>query len=140
MSAPRLKPSARKVLDLLRAARPGCVTTGQFAEERCPRASARIAELRHEFGCDIDAKRVRNNAFAFTLIHEPSGLPGAHAGLGVGGAVPPAELPPSAVDPEAEAPPPPEPTAPAPGGRLFDVVDIDIPRPRLADPDQEWAA
>lgn len=73
-----MKDSTAKVLRLLRR---GPQTTGSFAAAFCPRASARIHELRHVWGCDIDAERIKANAYRFTLTYEPPGLP-------VGGAVP----------------------------------------------------
>ena len=68
----RMKDSTAKVLRLLRR---GPQTTGSFAAAFCPRASARIHELRHVWGCDIDAERIEANAYRFTLTYEPPGLP-----------------------------------------------------------------
>jgi hypothetical protein len=76
-----VKPSSRKVLELLEAAGPGGVSTGEFAEARCPRASARIAELR-ELGYDVETRRERANAFRFVLHATPAvGVGGAKRGV-----------------------------------------------------------
>jgi hypothetical protein len=73
-----VKPSTQRVLGLLQGAGAAGVSTGQFAEARCPRASARIAELR-ELGYDVETRRERANAFRFVLHGAPAvGVGGAH--------------------------------------------------------------
>lgn len=72
MTPPKMKDSTAKVLVLLHK---GPQTTGDFAREFCPRASARIYELRKIWGCVIDAERIKANAYRFTLVYEPDGLP-----------------------------------------------------------------
>ena len=127
MSDEHMKASTQKVLRLLRQAGSHGVTTSEFAEGRCPRASARICELRHDWGCEVEATRLRDNAYRFTLTYEPPGRPVD----GATGTVSPADRPVAAVDPEAEAPEP-EPIRAAPVAteqRLFDTIDIDIPKP-----------
>lgn len=61
-----MKPSTAKVLRLLEQAGKQGVTTGQFAEQRCPRAAARVHELRRA-GYDILAVREEANAYRFVL-------------------------------------------------------------------------
>ncbi len=98
-----MKASAAKVLGLLRQ-RPQ--TTGDFARAFCPRASARIHELRGQ-GYEIDAERITANAYRYTLRAEPE--PPRPA---------PAAAPPAVAEPQ-----------------LFDTIDLDIPPPGYADPE-----
>lgn len=109
-----MKASTARVLRLLRQAGSRGVTTGEFGEARCLRASGRIHELRHEHGCTIEATRLRDNAYRFTLVHAPDdlGVDGAASTVSPDRAV-------AAVDPEAEPRPVEQ--------QLFDCVDIDIP-------------
>lgn len=119
-----MKQSTQRVLSLLRSAGSRGITTGELAEARCPRASARIYELRHVWDCEVEATRLCDNAYRFVLTHEPDGLP-------VGGAADPASPGRVAVaaDPEIREPAPARPLRPV-EQQLFDTVDLDIPPPR----------
>ena len=120
-----MKPSAQKVLTMLRTAGNDGVTTGQFLAAYQGRFGARLFEL-GILGFEIDSEPVDpkqpRGPQRYRLIYEPDDL-----AVGGGAPVPP---PAPTVDRETEVPV-------APGGRLFDTIDIDIPppRPALMDPD-----
>ncbi len=107
-----MKPSTAKVLRLLEQAGKQGVTTGQFAEQRCPRAAARVHELRRA-GYDILAVREEANAYRFVLRGARLGGEGrtshlaAEPGAAVGGwhRSPNGPMDPPAPDPGAGAAP-----------------------------------
>lgn len=69
----RLKPSAAAVLQQLRRAGEGGVTTGEFIRERHERFSARLEEIRRA-GWTIDTVRLTQSKFKYVLREEPVGL------------------------------------------------------------------
>lgn len=106
-----MKPSTMKVLGMLQQ---GPVTTGEFAAAFCPRASARIAELR-EMGYTIRTRQLTPSAFEYDLVGSPPDP-----------TVPP--IPPMAEPPSSASLSPEQ--AQAQLGTLFDTIDLDIPPPR----------
>lgn len=69
-----LKPSARKILAMLRAAGPAGVTTGQFTEAYSARFGARLLELTRA-GWRWDKAKVKGqSSYTYFLTAEPIGL------------------------------------------------------------------
>lgn len=68
-----LKPSAQRVLRMLRDAGDRGVTTGEFIRAGIERFSARKLELR-KAGFDIDKERLSQSAFRYFLRPESAGL------------------------------------------------------------------
>jgi len=70
-----VKPATLKALRLLRSAGDRGVTTQDFLLAGVgSRYSARIFELRREFGCDIEEQRQRAGSSRYWLREEPPGL------------------------------------------------------------------
>lgn len=65
-------------LRLLRAAGPHGVTTATFLDQRIPRFSARLEELRKQ-GYLIHTQRVRQGSYVYRLLKEPAESDGADA-------------------------------------------------------------
>lgn len=68
----RLKPSAVKVYDLLKAAGPRGVTSGEFIRAYVERFSARILELR-QLGLEIRTERIEGRAQSRYTLRGPGG-------------------------------------------------------------------
>ena len=70
-AVPGLKPSAQKVLDLLRVAGPLGVTTGEFVRAYCLSYSQRIGELKRLRGVVVNSVRIRGTSQNLYTLVEP---------------------------------------------------------------------
>lgn len=90
-----MTPQQRKVLTMLEA-HPEGVTNGQFAASKVLRYSARVEELRKDFGLQIACERLSGGTYLYRLESHPQGTQesgsGSPADSSLAAEAPPAQL------------------------------------------------
>jgi hypothetical protein len=81
-------PQRRKDAELLERAQPGGVSNGEFVHNKVLRYSARIEELRKDFGLDIACERRSGSTYIYRLRKDVDGGGSSPAALLPGGKAP----------------------------------------------------